>query len=148
MSSLPFWLVQTEPRTKVVDLKNPQLVKFSQLDSSNWEVKGLTFLEIAKIDQEVKQAEDRERLGEALATYVQNMQGSSLSTVLKAVEEVREQDYPETFTRAVWTLVFGSVSPKIMLQDAVKFSENFPLEFKTLVNEIQVLTGLGRVKKK
>lgn len=50
---------------------------------------------------------------------------------------------PEEITKRIEQLVMGSVDPKFTQEAAVKFCENYPVEFYTLTNAIVELTGRG-----
>ena len=108
-----------------------------------WRVRGLGGIESARIED---RASDRTR--KLVEKVVQ-------AVVARGNAEVAEQilqaaglgkGVPEEHARRLDTFVAGTISPEgITLQDATKFADAWPIEFRIITNKIAELTGLGRI---
>jgi hypothetical protein len=124
-----------EPRRERIPV--PALADFfDDGEPPEWEVRGLTSVELHK------------------AIEAKNRQGS-IESIVKAIAANQDQagavrkalglskDTPGEIAKRLEMLTLGSVAPAISLPVAVKLAEAFPIEFLTLTNEISELTGKG-----
>lgn len=130
-----FERAKLEPRR--AKLPVPALAAFfDEGETPEWEVRGLTSVELHK------------------AIEAKNRQGS-IESIVKAIAANQDQagavrkalgltkDTPGEIAKRLEMLTLGSVSPAISLPVAVKLAEAFPIEFLSLTNEISELTGKG-----
>ncbi len=130
-----FERAKLEPRRAKVQV--PALAAFfDEGETPEWEVRGLTSVELHK------------------AIEAKNRQGS-IESIVKAIAANQDQagavrkalgltkDTPGEIAKRLEMLTLGSVSPAISLPVAVKLAEAFPIEFLSLTNEISELTGKG-----
>ena len=109
---------------------------FDEGETPEWEVRGLSAVELHKAIEASKRQGSIEAIVKAIAAN-QDQAGA----VRKALGLTK--DTPGEIAKRLEMLVMGSVSPKIELPAAVKLAECFPIEFLSLTNEISVLTGKG-----
>jgi len=126
-----------KPRTKKVLVESLSAF-FAEGDKPEWEVRGLTAAEIAM-------ANEAQRKNSNVAVVLEALAGSDKAA---KVEELRESlgisiDVPGEVAKRLELFVAGSVNPVMSLSHAVKFAENFPIDFYYLTNEITTLSGLG-----
>lgn len=112
---------------------------FEENEDPLWEVRGLSVDEIYKSNEAAANAKMLEGIIEGLA--------GSKTEIAEAIKKLTGQDsnVSDQTSKRLQQLTFGSVNPKISLENAVKLAETFPIEFMDLTNEILKLTGLGKV---
>ena len=109
---------------------------FDEGETPEWEVRGLSAVELHKAMEAGKRQGSIEAIVKAIAAN-QDQAGA----VRKALGLTK--DTPGEIAKRLEMLVMGSVAPTIELPTAVKLAEAFPIEFLTLTNEITDLTGKG-----
>ena len=109
---------------------------FDEGETPEWEVRGLSAVELHKAIEASKRQGSIEAIVKAIAAN-QDQAGA----VRKALGLTK--DTPGEIAKRLEMLVMGSVAPTIELPTAVKLAEAFPIEFLTLTNEITDLTGKG-----
>jgi hypothetical protein len=126
-----------ERRTEIVKIDNETLKEFFEKDQ-----------EPVFIIQNLNAAE----LNISIEAELKN---KSIDNVIKALSKNSDQvagirktlgissDVPSELAKRIEMMVFGCVNPKIDHAVAVKFAENFPMEFYDITNKIANLTGTG-----
>lgn len=109
---------------------------FDEGETPEWEVRGLTAVELHKALEASRRQGSIESIVKAIAAN-QDQAGA----VRRALG--LSKDTPGEIAKRLEMLVMGSVAPTIELPAAVKLAENFPIEFLSLTNEISELTGQG-----
>lgn len=109
---------------------------FDEGETPEWEVRGLSAVELHKAMEAGKRQGSIEAIVKAIAAN-QDQAGA----VRKALGLTK--DTPGEIAKRLEMLVMGSVAPAVSLPVAVKLAEAFPIEFLQLTNEISVLTGRG-----
>jgi hypothetical protein len=109
---------------------------FDDGETPEWEVRGLTSVELHKALEAKSRQGSIESIVKAIAAN-QDQAGA----VRKALGLTK--DTPGEIAKRLEMLTLGSLSPTITLPVAVKLAEAFPIEFLTLTNEISELTGKG-----
>ena len=105
-------------------------------ETPEWEVRGLSAVELHKAMEAGKRQGSIEAIVKAIAAN-QDQAGA----VRKALGLTK--DTPGEIAKRLEMLVMGSVAPAVSLPVAVKLAEAFPIEFLQLTNEISDLTGRG-----
>ena len=109
---------------------------FDEGETPEWEVRGLSAVELHKAMEAGKRQGSIEAIVKAIAAN-QDQAGA----VRKALGLTK--DTPGEIAKRLEMLVMGSVAPAVSLPVAVKLAEAFPIEFLQLTNEISDLTGRG-----
>ena len=109
---------------------------FDEGETPEWEVRGLSAVELHK----AMEAGKRQGSIEAIVKAIAANQDQAVA-VRKALGLTK--DTPGEIAKRLEMLVMGSVAPAVSLPVAVKLAEAFPIEFLTLTNEITDLTGKG-----
>ena len=109
---------------------------FDEGETPEWEVRGLSAVELHKAMEAGKRQGSIEAIVKAIAAN-QDQAGA----VRKALGLTK--DTPGEIAKRLEMLVMGSVAPTVSLPVAVKLAEAFPIEFLQLTNEISDLTGRG-----
>ena len=109
---------------------------FDEGETPEWEVRGLSAVELHKAMEAGKRQGSIEAIVKAIAAN-QDQAGA----VRKALGLTK--DTPGEIAKRLEMLVMGSVAPAVSLPVAVKLAEAFPIEFLTLTNEITDLTSKG-----
>lgn len=109
---------------------------FDEGETPEWEVRGLSAVELHKAMEAGKRQGSIEAIVKAIAAN-QDQAGA----VRKALGLTK--DTPGEIDKRLEMLVMGSVAPAVSLPVAVKLAEAFPIEFLQLTNEISDLTGRG-----
>lgn len=109
---------------------------FDERETPEWEVRGLSAVELHKAMEAGKRQGSIEAIVKAIAAN-QDQAGA----VRKALGLTK--DTPGEIAKRLEMLVMGSVAPAVSLPVAVKLAEAFPIEFLQLTNEISDLTGRG-----
>ncbi|MFA9204963.1 MAG: hypothetical protein ACEQSH_00745 [Bacteroidia bacterium] len=109
---------------------------FEDGETPEWEVRGLSTVELHKAIEASKRQGSIEAIVKAIAANQDQAGAVRMALGLT-------KDTPGEIAKRLEMLVMGSVSPKIELPGAVKLAENFPIEFLGLTNEISELTGKG-----
>jgi hypothetical protein len=109
---------------------------FDEGETPEWEVRGLSAVELHKAIEASKRQGSIEAIVKAIAAN-QDQAGA----VRKALGLTK--DTPGEIAKRLEMLVMGSVAPAVSLPVAVKLAEAFPIEFLQLTNEISDLTGRG-----
>ena len=109
---------------------------FDEGETPEWEVRGLSAVELHKAMEAGKRQGSIEAIVKAIAAN-QDQAGA----VRKALGLTK--DTPGEIAKRLDMLVMGSVAPAVSLPVAVKLAEAFPIEFLQLTNEISDLTGRG-----
>ena len=107
---------------------------FDEGETPEWEVRGLSAVELHKAMEAGKRQGSIEAIVKAIAAN-QDQAGA----VRKALGLTK--DTPGEIAKRLEMLVMGSVAPAVSLPVAVKLAEAFPIEFLQLTNEISDLTG-------
>jgi hypothetical protein len=119
----------------------PALAKFfTEGEKAEWKVRGLTGIEIAKVRESKKRAQNIEGLIERIAS---NVLSEKVTAVMDALGI--DADSPDDYVQRLTMLEIGSVSPKIRRPHAVKLADVSPIEFHRLTDEIMNLTGQGKL---
>lgn len=109
---------------------------FDEGETPEWEVRGLSAVELHKAMEAGKRQGSIEAIVKAIAANQ-----DQASAVRKALGLTK--DTPGEIAKRLEMLVMGSVAPAVSLPVAVKLAEAFPIEFLQLTNEISDLTGRG-----
>ena len=109
---------------------------FDEGETPEWEVRGLSAVELHKAMEAGKRQGSIEAIVKAIAAN-QDQAGA----VRKALGLTK--DTPGEIAKRLEMLVMGSVAPAVSLPVAVKLAEAFPIEFLQLTNVISDLTGRG-----
>ena len=109
---------------------------FDEGETPEWEVRGLSAVELHK----AMEAGKRQGSIEAIVKAIAANQDQAVA-VRKALGLTK--DTPGEIAKRLEMLVMGSVAPAVSLPVAVKLAEAFPIEFLQLTNEISDLTGRG-----
>lgn len=109
---------------------------FDEGETPEWEVRGLSAVELHKAMEAGKRQGSIEAIVKAIAAN-QDQAGA----VRKALGLTK--DTPGEIAKRLEMLAMGSVAPTVSLPVAVKLAEAFPIEFLQLTNEISDLTGRG-----
>lgn len=109
---------------------------FDDGETPEWEVRGLSAVELHKAIEASKRQGSIEAIVKAIAANQD--QAGAIRSALGLTK-----DTPGEIAKRLEMLVMGSVAPTIELPTAVKLAEAFPIEFLTLTNEITDLTGKG-----
>lgn len=109
---------------------------FDEGETPEWEVRGLSAVELHKAMEAGKRQGSIEAIVKAIAAN-QDQAGA----VRKALGLTK--DTPGEIAKRLEMLVMGSVAPAVSLPVAVKLAEAFPIEFLQLTNDISELTGKG-----
>jgi hypothetical protein len=99
-------------------------------------VRGLTSNELHKALNAEKSRKGIEKAIEAISS------GSEQVDAMRAVIGL-EKGTPGEVAKRLEMLQQGTVEPEFTMAQAVKFAENFPIEFIELTNAISTLTGQG-----
>lgn len=135
-----FMRAKFAPRTAQIPV--PGLQPFFKDDAPPvWIVRNLTGDELAKSMEAVSNKKGIDTIIQALST--QSAQIEEIRTSLGIGDDVATE-----LVKRLEQLVIASVEPVIDKPLAVKLSENYPVEFYQLTNEIIKLTGLGADLKK
>jgi hypothetical protein len=136
--SKKFMKQEFERRTESV--KVPDLKAWFGDDDPVWVVKGLTGVELARVNE----AGSKNVLSAQLLEMV--MAKSDKETVASLKQQMGlGDDTPADVAKRLELLVSGSVKPEVSLELAVKLAETFPIEFATLTNSVMTLTGKGSI---
>jgi hypothetical protein len=103
-------------------------------------VRGLTFEELAKAENQADNSDTVRKLLEQLSSSNASVKSAALADALGYGDEVPRQMVIRKFH-----LITGCVDPQVDEEFAVKLANVFPVEFKILTNKILELTGLGQV---
>lgn len=115
----------------------PALAAFFGADEKpEWEVRGLSAIELNRCLEAGKRQGSVEAIVKALATSGNQVQAVRQALGLTA-------DTPGEIAKRLEMLTIASVAPVVDLSAAVKLAEAFPIEFFTLTNTITELTGQG-----
>lgn len=109
---------------------------FGEGEAPEWEVRGLSAVELHKALEASKRQGSIEAIVKAIAANQDQAGAVRMALGLT-------KDTPGEIAKRLEMLVMGSVSPTIELPAAVKLAEHFPIEFLSLTNEISELTGKG-----
>ena len=109
---------------------------FDEGETPEWEVRGLSAVELHKAMEAGKRQGSIEAIVKAIAAN-----HDQAGAVRKALGLTK--DTPGEIAKRLEMLVMGSVAPAVSLPVAVKLAEAFPIEFLQLTNEISDLTGRG-----
>lgn len=109
---------------------------FEDGETPEWEVRGLSAVELHKAIEASKRQGSIEAIVKAIAANQDQAGAVRMALGLT-------KDTPGEIAKRLEMLVMGSVAPTIELPTAVKLAEAFPIEFLTLTNEITDLTGKG-----
>ena len=109
---------------------------FDEGETPEWEVRGLSAVELHKAIEASKRQGSIEAIVKAIAANQD--QAGAIRSALGLTK-----DTPGEIAKRLEMLVMGSVAPAVSLPTAVKLAEAFPIEFLTLTNEITDLTGKG-----
>ncbi len=109
---------------------------FEDGETPEWEVRGLSAVELHKAIEASKRQGSIEAIVKAIAANQD--QAGAIRSALGLTK-----DTPGEIAKRLEMLVMGSVAPTIELPAAVKLAEHFPIEFLSLTNEISELTGKG-----
>lgn len=105
-----------------------------------WTVRGLTGPELARVNDSVQVASNREAMAAALMEK-QGGRGDKTEALQRLLG--LGSDLPDDYVRRLEMLIAGSVDPPCDRQLAVRLAEKFPVEFYQLTNAIMQLTGKG-----
>lgn len=132
-----FLSADLSPREEEVSVEGLQQF-FPEGEAPLWKIRGLTASEIAKATD----AGMRNKNFDSILTAI------SATSKNEKVKEFRKafgvsDDVPAEIVKRIEHLVFGSVSPEVDQQIAVKLANAFPIEFYDLTNRITRLSGMG-----
>jgi len=102
-------------------------------------VRGLTALELARADEEVKL--NREARAEELVRGIGTEAMQALKTLLRTH---LEDDTPDAYIRMINIVRIGLKKPKLNHEQIMKFASAFPVEFRLAFMKINELTGRGQ----
>src|SRR6056297_4315121 len=127
-------------KVQVPDLKD----WFAEGDEPVFIVRGLTAEELARCNEAVQKNKNISFVVEALHSSNQHKKVQAMREVLGVSESV-----PDDLAKRLEQFTLGTVDPDLDHEMAVKFAENYPVEFYQATNKIMELTGQGRqIKKK
>ena len=109
---------------------------FDDGETPEWEVRGLSAVELHKAIEASKRQGSIEAIVKAIAANQD--QAGAIRSALGLTK-----DTPGEIAKRLEMLCMGSVSPTVELPVAGKLAEAFPIEFLQLTNEISDLTGRG-----
>jgi len=124
---------------RVVELKD----FFDEGEEPGFEVKGLTGIEYAQVESEVKANKDIEKIVSGLLSGKAEDVSTSLKDIMGTGDNV-----PDELARRLAFFEKGCVKPEGSLELAKKICERFPIDFYAITNKIVNLTGSGQVLKK
>ena len=128
-----------EDRTKSVSV--PDLAEwFDEGEAPEIVVRGLTGAEIALTHEAAARNKNIQGLMEAIASSDSSEKIDAIKSSLGI-----DSDSPEELARRVEQLRLGAVDPEFDQMQAAKFFECYPVEAYQLTNEINRLTGKGRL---
>lgn len=134
-----FTRARFEHRTERVAV--PALAQFFDEGSDAvFVVRGLTFEELSKAENQADNSDTIRKLLEQLSSSNPNVKSAALADALGYGDEV-----PRQMVIRKHHLVLGSVDPQIDEEFSVKLANTFPVEFKILTNKILELTGQGQI---
>lgn len=139
-----FQKAKFEDRTDSVPV--PDLAEwFDDGDDAVFVVKALTAEELARCNEAASKNENMSSMIEALNSSNNRDKIDAMREMLGVTESV-----PNDLAKRLEHFHHGTVDPDMDHEMAVKFAENFPVEFYSITNKIMELTGQGRqlVKKK
>jgi hypothetical protein len=126
-------------REKEIDV--PELKDFfSGKKKPKWKIRGLTGIELAEVRASVNRNKDIESMIEMLASDISKEKVDAFKDALGLSDKA-----PADWVRRVAILKLGSVDPEMNQENAVKLGETFPVTFSTLTDQIQILTGQGKL---
>lgn len=115
---------------------------FADGDVPEWKVRGMTGVEMARVQEVSASTRKLEDLAKALAAAAGS--GEKIAGILQAAGlPANLKDQPDAFIKHLEIVVTGSVEPAVDLPLAIKLAETFPVEFHQLATKIIVLTGMG-----
>ena len=139
-----FMSTEYQERTEKVELKDLPADFFGPDEPKEWLVRGLTGVELEQVEQAAARATNATTLLDALTEKLGKDQVQMLKKVAGFVTDAGG-DPPETVIRKYNIFALGCVEPKATVPFAVRFCRDYPVEFRTVVNQILALTGQGRM---
>ena len=117
---------------------------FDEDDEPAIVVRGLTAEELARTNEAAERNKNINSVVEALSGRRQD-KVEAMREMLGVTDSV-----PNDLAKRLEQFAYGTVDPDMDHELAIKFAENYPVEFYQLTNKIMELTGQGRqiVKKK
>jgi hypothetical protein len=126
-------------REKEIDV--PELKEFfNGKKKPKWKIRGLTGIELAEVRASVNKNKDIEKMVELISSEFSKDKIEAFKEAFGMNDQA-----PDDWVRRVTILIFGSVDPVVDRPLAVKFGEVFPVTFQTLTDQIQILTGQGKL---
>lgn len=134
-------LLQTQfiPRENTVSVPDMKDF-FPEGEKPEWKVRGLTGIELARVNEAVAKNKDVAAILEGLISSSSQEKINSVKQLIGADEKV-----PNDIAKRVEFFILGSVEPKVDTELAIKICTVFPIEFFEITNKITVLTGKGHV---
>ena len=125
------------PRTAKIAV--PELKEyFGDGDDATWEVRGLTGLELAKVQESDRSADQAAKIVAALARNSAKDKSDAILSMMGLDSET-----PADLSKRIEQLVCASVEPKCDRHLASRMFEFHPIVAYNLTNKILELTGLG-----
>lgn len=127
-----------EDRTEGVPV--PDLAEwFEEGEEAVFVVRGLTGEELARCNEAAQQNKDISAVVEALASKNSQEKVDGIREMLGVSASV-----PEDMAKRLEQFAYGTVDPDMDHEAAVKFAQEYPIEFYQISNKIMELTGQGR----
>ena len=122
---------------RVSSIKVPAMKEFFD-GAPEWEIRGLSGEEVAKVNEAVKLNANLAGLIEGFASGETGEKITAIKESLGITEEV-----PHETVRRIALLKVGSVNPECSQSVCVKVAEGFPVQFYEITTKILELTGMG-----
>ena len=103
-------------------------------------VRGLTFVELAR----VKEIASRNRDVSALITALATNQSKDKVLEIKKIMGLDQEEVPEEAAKSFEMFAIGVIDPVFSIDEAVLFGERHPIEFGQITTVIMKLTGKGQ----
>ena len=137
-----FMSEQFSPREE--DVPVPDMKEFFDADEKPvWRVRGLGGQELGTANA----AAERNRNMEAILNGIVSAASAKKTEAIRKLIGARE-DVPDDIAKRLEMFVLGSVAPEADIELAVKICRVWPIEFYSITNAINRLTGMGSETKK
>jgi hypothetical protein len=129
--------ISTPMQRKTEKVPCPDLAAFfGDGEEHFWEIQTLTAVELCRCNEAKERSANVGMLLEAAAQTT-----GQIEALRKAIGLTK--DTPGEIAKRMELLVYGSVSPKVSLEQAVVFAERYGADFYQITNRILILSGSG-----
>ncbi len=112
---------------------------FEEGDEAVFVVRGLTGEELARCNEAARRNKDINSIVEAIAGQNQQEKINALRETLGVSTSV-----PDDLAKRLEQFSYGTIDPDMDHDAAVKFAQEYPVEFYEITSKIMELTGQGR----